>query len=356
MIRSFIAATGSCLPEVVRPNADFGAAHFFSKAGTRLPQEPTALLHQFQAITGIKARRYARPDQVASDLGFLAAQQALANSGIDAETLDYLIVAHNFGDVAPGTNRMEQVPSLASRIKARLAIQNPNCVAYDLAFGCPGWVEAMIQANYYLRAGDARRCLVIGTETLSRVVDPHDRDTLLFSDGSGAVILEGRPSVDAGLLAHHTQTHAHQYAGLLHMGQSYDPAYPERADRFMKMEGRQLYEFALLHVPAVIKQALDKAQVPLNQIRKVLIHQANEKMDVAILERLFQLCGEAPPDLGLMPMTISWLGNSSVATVPTLLDLLLQGQLPGHQVQPGDHVVLASVGAGMNINAVVYRF
>jgi 3-oxoacyl-[acyl-carrier-protein] synthase-3 len=77
---------------------------------------------------------------------------------------------------------------------------------------------------------------------------------------------------------------------------------------------------------------------------------------VAILERLFHLYGEALPDLGLMPMTISWLGNSSVATVPTLLDLLLQGQLPGHQVQPGDHVVLASVGAGMNINAVVYRF
>jgi 3-oxoacyl-[acyl-carrier-protein] synthase-3 len=124
----------------------------------------------------------------------------------------------------------------------------------------------------------------------------------------------------------------------------------------MKMEGRQLYEFALRHVPAVIKQALDKAQVPLNQIRKVLIHQANEKMNVAILERLFQLCGEALPDFGLMLMTISWLGNSTVATVPTLLDLLLQGQLPAHQVQPGDHVVLASVGAGMNINAVVYRF
>jgi 3-oxoacyl-[acyl-carrier-protein] synthase-3 len=356
MIRSFIAATGSCIPEVVRPNEDFLAARFFTKAGTRLPQEATTVLQQFEAITGIAARRYARPDQLASDLGFLAAQQALISSGIAAETLDYLIVAHNFGDVAPGTNRVDQVPSLASRIKARLAIQNPNCVAYDLAFGCPGWLEAVIQANYYLRSGDAKRCLVIGTETLSRVVDPHDRDTLLFSDGSGAVILEARSSHDAGILAHHTQTYAHQYAGLLHMGQSYDPAQAESADRFMKMEGRKLYEFALQHVPAVIKQALDKAQVPLTQIRKVLIHQANEKMDVAILERLFHLYEEALPDLQLMPMTISWLGNSSVATVPTLLDLLLQGQLPEHQVQPGDHIVLASVGAGMNINALVYRF
>jgi 3-oxoacyl-[acyl-carrier-protein] synthase-3 len=356
MIRSFIAATGSCIPEVVRHNEDFAAARFFTKAGTRLTQEPTTILQQFQAITGIAARRYARPDQLASDLGFLAAQQALTSSGIDPETLDYLIVAHNFGDVAPGANRVDQVPSLASRIKARLAIQNPNCVAYDLAFGCPGWVEAVIQANYYLRSGDAKRCLVIGTETLSRVVDPHDRDTLLFSDGSGAVILEGRPAVDTGILAHHTQTYAHQYAGLLQMDKSYDPAYQESADRFMKMEGRKLYEFALSHVPNVIKQALDKAQVPLTQIRKVLIHQANEKMDVAILERLFHLYGEALPDLHLMPMTISWLGNSSVATVPTLLDLLLRGQLPEHHVQPGDHIVLASVGAGMNINALVYKF
>ena len=356
MIRSFIVATGSCIPEVILHNEDFLAARFFTKEGLGITQEPTDVLDRFRAITGIAARRYARPEQQASELGFLAAQQALTSSGIDAETLDYLIVAHNFGDVVHGSNRVDQVPSLASRIKARLAIQNPNCVAYDMAFGCPGWVEAVIQANYYLRSGDAKRCLVIGTETLSRIVDPHDRDTLLFSDGSGAVILEARSSVDAGILAHHTQTHAHQYAGLLQMGKSYDPALQESTDRFMKMEGRKLYEFALQHVPAVIKQALDKAQVPLPQVRKVLIHQANEKMDVAILERLFLLCGEARPDLQVMPMTISWLGNSSVATVPTLLDLLLQGQMPDHQVQPGDHVVLASVGAGMNINALVYRF
>lgn len=355
MIRSVIAATGSCLPEVLRRNEEFLSARFFTPDGTALTQAPAEVLERFRAITGIAARRYALPDQTASDLGVLAAQQALMSSGIEAETLDYLIVAHNFGDVVAGSNRVDQVPSLASRIKARLAIQNPNCVAYDLAFGCPGWVEALIQANYYLRSGDAQRCLVIGTETLSRVVDPHDRDTLLFSDGAGAVILEARLSVDAGILAHHTQTHAHQYAGLLRMGPSNDPAQAVSADRFMKMDGRKLYEFALQHVPAVIKQALDKAQVPLTQIRKVLIHQANEKMDVAILERLFHLCGEARPNLELMPMTIAWLGNSSVATVPTLLDLLLQGHLDGHHVAPGDLVVLASVGAGMNINAVVYR-
>ncbi|MGY2134933.1 3-oxoacyl-ACP synthase III family protein [Hymenobacter sp. HD11105] len=355
MVRSVIAATGSYLPEVLLRNEAFLSARFFTPDGTALTQAPAQVLARFRAITGIDARRYARPDQTASELGVRAAQQALSSSGIDPETLDYLIVAHNFGDVPYGSNRVDQVPSLASRIKARLAIQNPNCVAYDLAFGCPGWVEALIQANYYLRSGDARRCLVIGTETLSRVVDPHDRDTLLFSDGAGAVILEARAGGEAGILAHHTQTHAHQYASLLRMGPSYNSTYSDQEDRFLKMDGRKLYEFALQHVPSVIQRALEKAQVPLTQIRKVLIHQANEKMDVAILERLFHLCGEARPNLEVMPMTISWLGNSSVATVPTLLDLLLRGQLDGHQVAPGELVVLASVGAGMNINAVVYR-
>ena len=356
MIRSVLAATGCCVPDIVVPNHAFLETRFFTSTGTLIEQAPAKILEQFQAITGIRERRYAQPAQTASDLGFLAAQDALVSSGIDPETLDYLIVAHNFGDVATGSNRVDLVPSLASRIKAQLGIHNPNCVAYDLAFGCPGWLEGIIQANYYIRSGDARRCMVIGTETLSRVVDPHDRDTMLFSDGSGAVILEASLTGTTGILAHQTQTHAHEYVGLLRMDKSYAPAHAESPDRFMKMQGRKLYEFALKQVPLVVKAALDKAKVPLTQVKKVLLHQANEKMDVAILERLFQLYGEEHPGLELMPMTIGWLGNSSVATIPTLLDLMLKGQLADQELAPGDTVVLASVGAGMNINAVVYQF
>jgi 3-oxoacyl-[acyl-carrier-protein] synthase-3 len=265
-------------------------------------------------------------------------------------------VAHNFGDVTHSSNRVDLVPSLASRIKSRLGIQNPNCVGYDMAFGCPGWLEAVIQANYYIRSGDAKRCLVIGTETLSRIVDAGDRDTMLFSDGSGAVILEASTAAPLGILAHHSQTHAFEYADLLSMGGAYDPAEVESKDRFMKMNGRRLYEFALQQVPLVVKTALDKAQVPLSQVKKVLIHQANEKMDIAILERLFKLYGAARPSLDIMPMTIGWLGNSSVATIPTLLDLMRKGNLPDQHLEPGDTVVFASVGAGMNINAMVYQF
>ena len=356
MIRSVIAATGSYIPDTIVRNQDFLTTQFFTPAGEVITTDQAAILNQFKAITGIQERRYARADQKASDLGLLAAEQALTSAGIDAETLDYLIVAHNFGDVAHQSNRVDLVPSLASRIKAGLAIKNPQCIAYDLAFGCPGWLEGIIQANYYIRSGDAKRCLVIGTETLSRVIDPGDRDSLLFSDGSGAVILEASPDGPAGVLAHHTQTHAYEHANLLKMGNPYEPAWGEPADRFMKMSGRKLYEFALQQVPLVIKTTLDKAGMNLSAVKKILIHQANHKMDVAILERLFKLYNQQCPDLELMPMTISWLGNSSVATIPTLLDLIQRGQLANQRIETGDTIVLASVGAGMNINAVVYQF
>ncbi|MCK8495618.1 MULTISPECIES: 3-oxoacyl-ACP synthase III family protein [Spirosoma] len=356
MIRSVIAATGSCIPDTLVRNQDFLATQFFTPAGIAITTDKAVILDRFEAISGIQKRRYARPDQKASDLGLLAAGQALTSAGFDPETLDYLIVAHNFGDVAHQTNRVDLVPSLASRIKAGLAIKNSHCVAYDLAFGCPGWLEGVIQANYYIRSGDAQRCLIIGTETLSRVIDPSDRDSLLFSDGSGAIILEASPKGVTGILSHHTQTHAYEHADLLKMGNAYDPDQSEPADRFMKMNGRKLYEFALLHVPLVIKTALDKAGISISAVKKILIHQANHKMNVAILERLFKLYGQESPDLALMPMTISWLGNSSVATIPTLLDLVQRGQLANQRIEAGDTVVLASVGAGMNSNAVVYQF
>ncbi|RIV23367.1 ketoacyl-ACP synthase III [Fibrisoma montanum] len=354
-VKAIIAATGSYIPTVRMSNEAFANHRFFDRDGLPLQHRQDVILEKFKSISGISERRYAEPEQQASDLGFLAAKDALDSSGIDPESLDYIIVAHNFGDVAFGSNRVSMVPSLASRIKALLQIRNPNCVGYDLAFGCPGWLEGVIQASYYIRSGDARRCLVIGTETLSRVTDSHDRDCMLFSDGSGATILEAADD-QVGVLAHCTQTHAHEYAHLLSMQPSNAPLQADSQDIFMKMNGRKLYEFALTNVPVAIKAALDKAAVPLSAISKVLIHQANEKMDAAILQRLFRLYDMPMPADDLMPMTISWLGNSSVATIPTLLDLILKGNLDNHHLNPGDTVVFASVGAGMNVNAVVYQF
>jgi 3-oxoacyl-[acyl-carrier-protein] synthase-3 len=213
----------------------------------------------------------------------------------------------------------------------------------------------MIQANYFIKSGDAKRCLVIGTETLSRVIDPHDRDSMIYSDGAGAVILEASND-QRGIIAHKTQTHAYEHAMLLSMDRSNSTNHHTLDDLFIKMNGRRVYEFALNHVPLLIKEMLDKAKVPLTEISKVLIHQANGKMDAAILQRLFKLYGQEAPCDKLMPMTISWLGNSSVATVPTLLDLILKNKFPEQSIQSGNKVVFASVGAGMNINAILYQF
>lgn len=351
-IQSVILATGSYVPEVKVSNKDFLAHTFFEKDGSPIAKDTVSIVEKFKVITGIEERCYARPDQKASDLGFLAAQNAL--EGIDKESLDYIIVAHNFGDVAHHSNRVDMVPTLASRIKYLLQIKNPDCVAYDIPFGCPGWLEGVIQADYFIRSGDAKRCLVIGAETLSRVIDPHDRDSMIYADGAGAVILEGREGHE-GILSHKTQTFASEHALLLNMDHSYDPQSKDK-DIFIKMNGRKLYEFALNHVPHVVKTSLDKADVHLSEINKVLIHQANEKMDEAILSRLFKLYDMEFSNKSVMPMIISWLGNSSVATIPTLLDLLLKNKLKDQNINKGDKVVFASVGAGMNINAIVYQF
>jgi len=355
MVQSIITGTGSCIPDIIVNNSSFLDSQFFGKDGDKLYQGNKSIIEKFKSVTGIDERRYARNDQNASDLAFVAAKQAITKAAIDKESLDYIIVAHNFGDVAFDTNRVNMIPSIASRVKSLLEIHNPDCVAYDIAFGCPGWVEAVIQANYFIGSGDARKCLVIGTETLSRVIDAHDRDSMIFGDGAGAVVLEASASGSSGIVAHKTRTFAVDYVSCLEMGRSYSPYGQDKRELFLKMQGRKVYEFALTHVPALIKELLEKAEISIDEVSKILLHQANEKMDRAILARLFQLCGKDEKQEGIMPMTIDRLGNSSVATVPTMLDLLLRGNLDGHSAKKGDIIVMASVGAGMNINGLIYR-
>ncbi|MCP5104069.1 MAG: ketoacyl-ACP synthase III, partial [bacterium] len=286
---------------------------------------------------------------------YFAAKNALESSGIDKESLDYIIVAHNFGDVQITNKRSDFVPSLAARVKHKLGIENPKAIAYDIAFGCPGWLQAVIQADYFLRSGDSKRALVIGAETLSRISDPHDRDSMLYADGAGAVILEAKKSSGpVGILAHAARSDALEFAYMLQMGSSYNPDY-NGGELYLKMNGRKLYEYALNTVPGVVRDSLEKADVPVSDVKKILIHQANAKMDKAILKRLFKLYGLTDIPQHIMPMNISTFGNSSVATLPTLLDMVLKGKLGNHALKPGDVVVFASVGAGMNINSMVYR-
>lgn len=355
IIKSVITGTGSFVPENIIPNKDFLEHRFYEKNGEPILRENEEIIEKFKDITEIEERRYANEEHGASDLGCFAGKAAIDDSGIDPESLDYIIVAHNFGDIAPGSTRADVLPALASRIKHKLGIRNPDCVAYDLPFGCPGWLQGVIQADYFIRSGDAKRILVIGTETLSRVTDPHDRDSMIYADGAGACILEGKENSRKGILSHKTQTHTSEEAYYLYSGKSSNPDLISD-EKFIKMDGRKIYEYALKNVPLVIQQAIEKSGSSITDIKKVLVHQANGKMDEAILKRLFKLYSLKDIPSDVMPMTISEFGNSSVATVPTLLDLILKNKIKDHHIKKGDRVVFASVGAGMNINAMVYQF
>ncbi|TCP22935.1 3-oxoacyl-[acyl-carrier-protein] synthase-3 [Tenacibaculum skagerrakense] len=351
---AIITGTGSYIPTIKKENKQFNGNRFLNADGSSFDSNNTVIIQKFKTITGIEERRYAENHFNASDLGYLAAEKAIENAGIDSETIDYIIFAHNFGDVKSDAIQSDILPSLATRVKHLLKIENPNCVAYDILFGCPGWVEGVIQAKAFIKAEIAKTVLVIGSETLSRVIDKHDRDSMIYSDGAGACIVQASEDTESGILSHASQTFAKKEAFHLYFGNSYDKNEDPNV-RYIKMYGRKIYEFALNHVPNAMKIALDKSNVDISEVKKVFIHQANEKMDEAIIKRFYRLYKKPVPEF-IMPMSIHKLGNSSVATVPTLLDLVLNNKIENHTVEKGDVIILASVGAGMNINAIVYRY
>ncbi|MGZ8553570.1 MAG: 3-oxoacyl-ACP synthase III family protein [Chitinophagaceae bacterium] len=358
MFRSVITGTGSYIPANIQSNADFAHHTFYTDNDKPLSLPPEEIVEKFRQITGIEERRYIPDELNTSDIAAIAARRALEDSGIDPETLDQVIVAHNFGNVIKQTIQTDAVPSLANRVKHELAIHNPNCVAYDILFGCPGWVQAMIQADAFLKAGMAKKCLLIGAETLSRVIDMYDRDSMIFSDGAGACVLEYKEvhGINGpGILGAAAQSHSMGEAYYIEMGKSYFPG-SDPGIRYIKMKGRKVYEYAMTHVPAAMKECLDKSGIALHEVKKIFIHQANEKMDEGIIARLYKLYGIDPPPENIMPMTIHWLGNSSVATIPTLFDMVRRQQVGPHELSPGDIILFASVGAGMNVNAVCYRY
>lgn len=354
-IYSIIAGSGSYIPSIIVDNREFLQNVFFSSDGRRYEKSNTEIIQQFEKITGIRQRRYVSSDLVASDIAFYAAKDALAAAQIDGETLDYIIVAHNFGDVKDDNPRSDFVPSLASRVKHHLDIKNPDVIAYDISLGCSGWLQGIIQADLYIKSGLARKVLVIGTETLSRMIDPHDRDSMIFADGAGAFVMTAIESVaPVGILAQTAKSYTSELAYLLKMEKSSNPDFG--TDRlFVKMNGHKLYESVLKILPGLIKDCISKAGFSIADIDQVLVHQANNKLDEAILKQLFALYGiHQVPDF-VMPMTISWLGNSSVATIPTLYNLLSKDKIENYTLRAGSTIVFAAVGAGLNANAVVYK-
>ena len=351
MPNSIITGTGCYIPTRRIENDYFLKNEFYDTNHEKIKKENKDIVATLEDITSIKERRWVTDDLMASDIACLAAKDAL--NGQDGEDLDYIIVSHNYGDVIAGTARVDICPSIASRVKHLLGIKNPYTVAYDIPFGCPGWLQGMTIADYYIKSGDVKKVMVIGAETLSRITDPHDRDSMIFADGAGAAIVEATEK-DAGILSHITRSDTKDEIYLIYSEESYCPDMQDQK-RYIKMNGHQVFKYALKYVPKMVKMSLDKAGLTINDVKKVLIHQANEKMDISIIKSIYKSYKIQDVPDNVMPMTISWLGNSSVATIPTMFDLIVKGKLEGQHLESGDVVVFASVGAGMNINSMVYR-
>jgi 3-oxoacyl-[acyl-carrier-protein] synthase III len=353
-----ITGTGSYIPTEIITNKDFSGNEFYDLDGKAIEAEHDEISEKFQAITGIEERRYITDDLVSSDIGTIASLRAIEDAGIDKESIDQIIVAHNFGDVRKHTIQTDTVPSLAARIKHNLGISNPFCVAYDILFGCPGWIQGIIHAESFMKAGVAKKCLVVGSETLSRVVDLHDRDSMIYADGAGACVLDlVTGDQKQGILSSISASYSLHEAFYLYLG----PSNNEESDpkvRYLKMYGKKIYEFALTNVPLAMKSCLEKAGAEIHELKKIFIHQANEKMDDEIIRRFYKLFKIKEVPAGITPMSIHKLGNSSVATIPTLLDRVRKGQGEDqhHMLHKGDLIMFASVGAGMNINAIAYRY
>lgn len=355
MPASIITGTGAFIPEDIHVNASFENNTFYDLSGMPIAGDITATISKFKKITGIYERRYAANNINTSDMAALAGREALTDSKIDPETLDQIIVAHNFGDVSFSSTQSQNVPSISSRVKHLLGIKRPSCIAYDILVGCPGWLHAVILSHAWFQAGMAKKVLLIGAETLSRVIDVSDRDSMIFADGAGAVVMECRETDETekyGILGYSAMTHSTEEWDYINMGK--DNKQSSDNTLFIKMKGRKVYEYSLKNVPLAMKDCLDNSGIHLKDVNKIIIHQANEKMDEEIVSRLYALYNLTPPP-DILPMSIHWLGNSSVATIPTLYHLILHNKIKGHSIAKGDIILFASVGAGMNINAVCYR-
>ena len=352
MLNSVIIGSGSYIPEKVIDSSYFMSAKFYDEKGEPINKPNEEIIQKFVDITEIKERRYVNDDENNSDIASKASEIAIQDAGIDRENIDYIICATNFGEI--GLNgKSNLMPSMSARIKNKLGIKNRKCVNYDMIFGCPGWVEAMILADTLIKANKAKTILVVGSETPSRALDPHDRNRMIFADGAAAVIVKATEE-NTGIIACSTLCDNGEETFFLDMAPSLNKEHNQER-LYVRMAGRKTYEYVLNNVPPALKDIIEEAGIGIEDVQKILIHQANAKMDYAVISRLYKLFGIKEYDHNITPMTIQYLGNTFVASIPTMYDLIIKGKMKGHHFKKGDHILMCSVGAGMSINAFIYK-
>jgi 3-oxoacyl-[acyl-carrier-protein] synthase-3 len=353
--RSIILGTGTVLPEVVVPNSDFYSNEFYDRNGERIDRSGAEICDKLESITGIRERRYIPADQDSVTLMTEASRLAVADAGLDVNQLSGMIVAHNAGNMMSAKQTFHTVPNMASLLKHELNCTDHGCFAYDILFGCPGWLQGVIQAHQAIRCGDAEHILVTGLEVASRMLDPHDVDSMILGDGCGACVISRADDDKSGVVSYSTYSHGQEDNRIIYLGESNKKDVAGAS--YFHMNGREVYKYATRWVPQIIKETLEKAGAAIEDVDLFLFHQANARMLSAISENLAELFHLPVSHFeGRVPTTIELLGNTSVATIPTMLDLIRKGKLNGYGISKGQTAVFASVGAGMHCNALVYKF
>jgi 3-oxoacyl-[acyl-carrier-protein] synthase-3 len=327
----------------------FGETH-----GEEIGKSNDSIIQKLEEISQITSRRY--EDKLPTYMmAVKAAQQCLSKAHFDPEMLDGIIVAHNFGDFGPGDTQGHMIPNLAAKVKHGLAIKNSKCFAFDVLFGCPGWLQAMDQGHQYIQNGVADALLIIGVDSLSRVIDPNDMDGMLFGDGAGATLITAQRSSEnesKGQINYNSRSDCNEELDFLCMKR---PIIETDGDLRISMNGKGVFKYALETLPMLIKETLEEVNIPIEEVGLFLFHQANGKMIEALGSTLSKLHNHTSLE-GKLPIILQELGNTSVATIPTLLDKIMNKEMNGYQIHEGDLVVFASVGAGMHANVMVYRF
>ncbi|CAN5539165.1 ketoacyl-ACP synthase III [soil metagenome] len=319
MIRSVIAGTGSALP-----------VHRVSNA--ELAERVDTTDEWIVERTGIRFRYIAGPDETTATLAAAACRAALAAAGRDASEIDLIVLATATPD--------QTFPASATKVQAMLGID--DCVAFDIAAVCSGFLYALQVADSMIRAGSARRALVIGAETFSRLLDWEDRTTcVLFGDGAGAIVLEGEADSTRGVLS--MRLHADgRHNELLYVDGG--PSTTGTVGK-VRMKGREVFRHAVVNLASVMGEALDAAGLVSGDVDWVVPHQANAR----ILDATARKLGLAPEKV---VVTVDQHANTSAASVPLALDTAVRDG----RIKRGDLIVLEAMGGGFTWGAAVVRF
>ncbi|MET0308055.1 MAG: beta-ketoacyl-ACP synthase III [Sphingomonas sp.] len=320
-VRSVILGTGSALPPRRVSNAE-------------LAEQVDTTDEWIVERTGIRFRHIAGPDETTSTLATEACKAALAAAGVEASSIDLIVLATATPD--------QTFPATATRVQTALGIN--DCVAFDVAAVCSGFLYAVQVADSMIRAGGAKRALVIGAETFSRILDWEDRATcVLFGDGAGAIVLEAQDVAEDGRGILATRLHADgRYNDLLYVDGG--PSTTGTVGK-LRMKGREVFRHAVVNLAAVMEETLGVAGLSAADVDWVVPHQANAR----ILDATARKLNLAPEKV---IVTVDRHANTSAASVPLALDAAVKDG----RIKQGDLIVLEAMGGGFTWGATVVRF